>query len=119
MTPRTSGGEIVLFNSEGGGIALMSTTRVVYSAPNYFLNRNIYNHAFDTDTSGKALRLGDIFRLAKNSTGSGPNKRNFSLLGDPAVRLAYPWHGKVVSDSINNVPVTATTDSLKALMMVT
>ena len=119
MTPRTSGGEMVLLNSEGGGIALMSTTRVVYSAPNYFLNRNIYNHAFDPDTSGKALRLGDIFRLAKNSTGSGPNKRNFSLLGDPAVRLAYPWHGKVVTDSINHVAVISNPDSLKALTSIT
>jgi len=119
MTPRTSAGEMVLFNSEGGGIALMSTTRVVYSAPNYFLNRNIFNHAFDPDSSGKALRLGDIIRLAKNSTGSGPNKRNFSLLGDPALRLAYPWHGNVVTDSINHVAILSNPDSLKALSSIT
>ncbi len=119
MTGRTSAGEMVLLNENGGGIALMSTTRVVYSAPNYSLNKNIYNYAFDRDSSGNALRLGDIIKLAKNSSGSGANKRNFSLLGDPAVILAYPWHGQVVTDSINHVSITGSSDSLKALSQVT
>lgn len=119
MTGRTSAGEMVLFNDDGGAIALMSTTRVVYSAPNYFLNRNIYDFAFDSDESGNPLRLGDIIRLAKNNSGNGPNKRNFSLLGDPAVRLAYPLHGTVVTDSINHESVFSNPDSLKALARVT
>lgn len=119
MTGKPSAGEMVLLNENGGGIALMSTTRVVYSAPNYFLNKSIFNYAFDQDSSGNPMRLGDIIRLAKNSSGSGPNKRNFSLLGDPALRLAYPWHGKVVTDSINHVAIPGVTDSLKALTMVT
>jgi hypothetical protein len=116
---KTSAGEMVLLNENGGGIALMSTTRVVYSAPNYFLNRNIYNYAFRVDSSGNALRLGDIIRLAKNSSGGGSNKRNFTLLGDPAVRLAFPWHGNVVTDSINHSAVAFGTDSLKALSLMT
>jgi hypothetical protein len=116
---KTSAGEMVLMNENGGGIALMSTTRVVYSAPNYFLNKNIFNHAFDRDTSGNVMRLGDIIRLAKNSSGSGANKRNFSLLGDPAVILAYPWHGQVVTDSVNHLSIINGSDSLKALSQVT
>ena len=119
MSGKTSAGEMVLLNSEGGGIALMSTTRVVYAAPNYFLNKNIFRYAFTRDSSGNALSLGDIIKLAKISSGSGPNKRNFSLLGDPAVRLAYPWHGMVVTDSINHIEVTGSPDSLKALSKIT
>ncbi|HOU02390.1 MAG TPA: type IX secretion system sortase PorU [Bacteroidales bacterium] len=119
MTGRPSAGEMVLLSATGGGIALMSTTRVVYSAPNYYLNRNIFDFAFDRDTLGEALRLGDIMRLAKNNSGSGTNKRNFSLLGDPALRLAYPWHGNVVTDSVNHVLVSEGTDTLKALSRVT
>ncbi|MCX6333212.1 MAG: type IX secretion system sortase PorU [Bacteroidia bacterium] len=119
MTGKTSAGEMVLLNENGGAIALMSTTRVVYSAPNYFLNKNIYEAAFKLDSKGNAIRLGDIIRKAKNNSGSGPNKRNFSLLGDPAVRLAYPWHGQVVTDSINHISVIDTPDSLKALTNVT
>ncbi|MBG0859093.1 MAG: type IX secretion system sortase PorU [Bacteroidales bacterium] len=119
MTGKTSAGEMVLLNSEGGGIALMSTTRLVYSAPNHFLNKNIYDVAFELDSAGNPLRLGDIIRLAKNKSGTGANKRNFSLLGDPALRLAYPWHGRVITDSINNMPVTGNLDSLKALSLIT
>ncbi len=114
-----SSGESVLLRKDGGGIALLSTTRLVYSAPNYFLNRNIYDIAFEYDSAGNALRLGDIIRIAKNNTGDGPNKRNFLLLGDPALRIAFPWHGQVVTDSINNVPVSAGIDSLKALSLIT
>lgn len=119
FTGKNSAGEMVLLNPEGGGIALMTTTRVVYSAPNYTLNRNIYNYAFTRDNDGNALGLGDIIRLAKNNSGNGPNKRNFLLLGDPALRLSYPWHGKVVTDSINNTSVSQPIDSLKALSLIT
>ena len=119
ITAKTSAGEMVLLSSKGGGIALMSTTRVVFSAPNYFLNKNIFNYAFKRDESGNPLRLGDIIRLAKNSSGTGPNKRNFSLLGDPALRLGYPWHGQVITDSVNHLYITSKIDTLKALSLVT
>ncbi|MGQ9620882.1 MAG: type IX secretion system sortase PorU [Bacteroidales bacterium] len=118
LAPKISAGEMVLLNRDGGGIALMTTTRVVYSAPNYTLNRNILNFAFERDSVGQALRLGDIIRIAKLNSGSGSNKRNFLLLGDPALRLSYPWHGKIVTDSINNISVASFSDTLKALCMV-
>ncbi|MFZ2286006.1 MAG: type IX secretion system sortase PorU [Bacteroidales bacterium] len=119
ISARTSAGEMVMLNRDGGGIALMSTTRVVYSAPNYTLNRNIFDYAFRTAADGRSMRLGDIIRLAKVSSGPGMNKRNFLLLGDPALRLAWPVHGKVVTDSINGVSVELTTDTLKALSTIT
>jgi hypothetical protein len=118
MTGKSSTGEKILLDEKGGGIALMSTTRLVYSAPNYTLNRNIFAVAFNRDPDGNALRLGDIIRLAKNRSGNNTNKRNFVLLGDPALRLAYAWHGTVVTDSINNVSAMEATDSLKALSIV-
>ena len=52
---------------------------------------------------GTTLTFGDIIKIAKNNSGSGPNKRNFTLLGDPALKLAYPYYGKVITDSINNI----------------
>jgi hypothetical protein len=119
MTSRTSAGEMVILNKEGGGIALMSTTRLVYSAPNYTLNRNIFGCAFEPDEKGNPLGFGDIIRIAKNRSGNGPNKRNFTLLGDPALRLGYAWHGNVITDSINSLPVTGNTDTLKALSVIT
>jgi len=117
ITGKTSGGEMVLLNKDGGGIGLMSTTRVVYSAPNFYLNRNIFACAFTRDAQGNALGLGDIIKIAKNNSGNGPNKRNFTLLGDPALKLAYPYYGSIVTDSINNVPIGDKIDTLKALSL--
>ena len=119
FTGKSSAGEKILLKPDGGAIALMSTTRLVYSAPNYLLNRNIFSIAFESDAEGKALRLGDIIRIAKNRSGSGTNKRNFALLGDPAVRLSYPWYGNIVTDSVNGVSITEPVDTLKALSTLT
>jgi hypothetical protein len=116
---KQSSGESILLHPDGGAIALMSTTRLVYSAPNYILNRNIFETAFNRGEDGRAMRLGDIIRIAKNMSGSNTNKRNFLLLGDPALRLTWPWNGKVITDSINNVPAGESTDTLKALSMIT
>lgn len=116
---KQSSGESILLHPDGGAIALMSTTRLVYSAPNYILNRNIFETAFIRDEDGRSMRLGDIIRIAKNMSGSNTNKRNFLLLGDPALRLAWPWNGSVVTDSINNKPAGESTDTLKALSMIT
>ena len=118
MTGKPSGGELVLLNKDGGGIALMSTTRVVYSAPNYDLNKNIFSCAFSHDNAGNPMCLGDIIRIAKNNSGTGPNKRNFTLLGDPALKLGYPYFGQVVTDSVNNVSVHDNIDTLKALSVI-
>lgn len=111
----TSAGEKVLLSPKGGGIALLTTTRIVYSAPNYILNSKIYQNAFNLDGNMEGLALGEIVRLAKINAGSGDNKRNFTLLGDPAVRLAHPWHGKIRTDSINGVDITVFTDTINAL----
>lgn len=119
ITGISSGGEKILLSREGGGIAMMSTTRLAYSSPNYALNKNIMDLAFDPDGEGNALRLGDIIRLAKNNSGNSSSKRNFHLLGDPATRLAYPWHGNIVTDSINNSRVNEITDTLRALSLIT
>jgi hypothetical protein len=116
---KQSSGESILLHPDGGAIALMSTTRLVYSAPNYILNRNIFETAFNRGEDGRSMRLGDIIRIAKNMSGSNTNKRNFMLLGDPALRLAWPWNGRVVTDSINNVPAGESPDTLKALSMIT
>ncbi|MDX2445052.1 MAG: type IX secretion system sortase PorU [Bacteroidales bacterium] len=110
----TSAGELVLLSSEGGGIGLLTTTRLVYSSPNFVLNRNFYKHIFENDADGNRLRLGDVLRMTKNESGSGINKRNFTLLGDPALSLTYPEQF-IITDSINGQAAGEFTDTLKAL----
>jgi hypothetical protein len=118
INKKTSAGEQVLLNPDGGGIGLLTTTRLVYSNPNFILNQNFYNFAFEKDSLQHAYRLGDIMRLTKNVSGSSENKRNFTLLGDPALRLAYPEF-TVVTDSLNGQEITVAGDTLKALSKVT
>ncbi len=118
----TSAGEFVLLNPNGAGIALFTTTRLVYMGPNEVLNRN-FNRLVMEHINGRPRTLGEIFMLTKNVTISGNpsitvNTRNFTLLGDPAVRLKSPVHN-VVTDSINGVHISMATDTLKALSQVT
>ena len=84
-----SAGEAILFNPQGGGVALLTTTRTVYSSGNQQVNRAFFETALD-DVQGRCL--GDIYRDTKNSDQitSHTNSRNFSLMGDPALELAYP-----------------------------
>jgi hypothetical protein len=115
---RQSAGEEVFLNPKGGGISLFSTVRLVYSTPNFFLNRKFYESAFEP-INGEMPRIGDLYRLTKVNSGNNTNNRNFTLLGDPALRLNYPINS-VVTTEVNNVPVTPTSsDTLHALSLVT
>lgn len=114
---RTSAGEYVLLNPLGGGIGLMTTVRLVYSTPNFFLNRKFYDCAFDS-INGEMPRVGDLMRITKVLSGNNTNNRNFTLLGDPAVRLSYPINN-VKTTEVNNVVITSMPDTLRALSHVT
>lgn len=114
----TSAGETSLLNENGGSIALLSTTRIVYSDRNHYLNTKFYRVAFQRDENGNYYRLGDIIRMTKDSTGIQRNKLNFILLGDPALALALPGY-HVQTDSLNSRDVSATSDTLKAFSRVT
>lgn len=115
---RTSAGEMVLIN-DNGGICLFTTTRVVYSSPNFTLNTKFYQYMLNTIKVGQRPRMGDLYRSTKVAMANDGNSRNFTLLGDPALRLNYPIHD-VVTTEINGNPVTQTSiDTIKALQLVT
>jgi hypothetical protein len=112
---KTSAGEEVFLNKKSAGIALFTTTRVVYGTPNQMLNELLISRIFAKTAEGKRPALGDIIRQSKIDAGSGDNKLNFILLGDPALKLNYPeW--EVVLESINDQPVQENeTSNFKAL----
>ena len=87
-----SAGEAILFNPDGGAVSLLTTTRTVYSAGNQQVNRAFFETALDEGDGSRCL--GDIYMATKNSETitSHTNARNFSLMGDPALALAYPKH---------------------------
>lgn len=87
---RTSAGELVLLSEKGGAIGLMTTVRLVYSSANMNLSTNFYKYVLTKNSDGSRPRLGDIVKNTKNSAAGGVNNRKFTLLGDPAIKLAYP-----------------------------
>ncbi|MBN1926027.1 MAG: type IX secretion system sortase PorU [Prolixibacteraceae bacterium] len=113
----TSAGEEILLNPAGGGVALFSTTRKVFQDSNSKLSSNFFQALFSHDVEGEKIRLGDAIRIAKNNTGDF-NMRNFSLLSDPALRLAFPKH-KILTTSINGLDPTSSDISISALDKVT
>ncbi|TND00205.1 MAG: hypothetical protein FD123_4400, partial [Bacteroidetes bacterium] len=114
---RTSAGEDVLLNAQGGGIALLTTVRLVYSTPNFNLNKKFYQCVFEP-VNGEMPRIGDVYRTTKVNSGNNTNNRNFTLLGDPALRLAYPTHN-VITTHVNNVPVNMSQpDTARALSLI-
>ncbi len=129
----TNIGETALFNSNGGCIAFYGTTRTVYQSQNRLMNLSFSRHVLSKDDSGKAITLGEAVRQTKNeliSTGaitstssSGSvtratdkteNRMQYSLLGDPALRLALPTRGIEVT-TVNDVTLSeGATQTLKA-----
>lgn len=115
---RVSAGELVLLNPDGGAVALYTTARATYGSPNFQLNNAMYDFMFEK-VDGEYPRFGDLIRNAKNKSGNiTDNDRKFILLGDPALKLAYPEH-TVNTLRINDIAVSAVPDTIKALQKVT
>lgn len=114
---RISAGEWVALNPTGGAIALMTTTRSVFFGTNTLIGKEFYKNVFKRDALMEPRTFGEIITDTKNAVG-GDNKRSFTLIGDPALRIALP-HLKVVTDSINGLDPDIQLDTLNALSKVT
>lgn len=93
-------GKMALLNKTGGAMAMLTTTRTVYS------NRNEkINNLFDSFVLKRENSLGDALRLTKVQLASAggdltANKLHYVLLGDPALHLAIPEY-RIVVDSVS------------------
>ena len=106
----TSAGELVLLNPVGGGIALFTTTRLAFAGVNLTLNKRLYDTLL-LSSPGNYPKLGDMIRFSK--TPSNTNTKNFHLLGDPALSIAFPRY-TVITDSINGEFVGKAKDTIYA-----
>nr|MBX2814783.1 type IX secretion system sortase PorU [Saprospiraceae bacterium] len=116
---KITAGEYSLTNPDGGSVALYSTVRAVYAGSNERLTRSVFNEVFKTDGI-EPLPIGEILIMAKNANSAdtlGSNARKFTLLGDPAMRLALP-RLRVRTTSINGTPIEAGVDTIRALSKV-
>ncbi|MBC7391422.1 MAG: type IX secretion system sortase PorU, partial [Opitutaceae bacterium] len=109
----TSGGELFVFNPNGGAIGILCTTRPVFQNYNKRINRAFYDYVFTKNSDGSSLKLGELIKLSKNNSLSGVFNRNFALLGDPSLTLAYPENNIEIT-KINDKPFVPYSDTLKA-----
>ncbi|MBT9485690.1 type IX secretion system sortase PorU [Sediminibacterium sp.] len=96
----------LLYGSNNGAIALLTTTRLVFAYSNRIMNQNYLQLAMEPlptagsgtpagQATGHLYRsLGQATMDAKNRSnqlnGDPLNSRKFALLGDPAMQLAFP-----------------------------
>ena len=96
--------ERVLLRPGGGGVAMLTTVRLVYtssspdSGNNFGLNIELTEQMLARDDAGRPSRLGDaLWRTKNTAVGASTNNRKFNLLGDPAMRLGLPERGIAVT----------------------
>ena len=111
-----SGAEKALFKEKGGAIALFTNSRPAIVNTNFDVSKAFYENAFN-DNQGQKPRLGDILRKTKNQSAFGVVNRNFVLLGDPSMQLAYPQYDVVITD-VNGSPGLDTLQSFSKVKMV-
>ena len=112
-------GETAMFNAKGGSVAFFGTTRTVYQSYNKLMNMAFTRYVLSREEDGELLPLGEAVRRAKNElieakTDRTQNKLQYTLLGDPAMRLSAPTLAMQV-DAINDIPTsTGQTQTLNA-----
>ncbi len=114
---RTSAGELVFLNPNGGGICLFTTSRLAFASSNYGLSQKFFTHVTE-EVNGQMPTIGEVFERTKIEVYADQYVRNFILIGDPALKLAYPKYN-VKTNTINGVSINQATDTLKALSKIT
>lgn len=113
-------GETALLNASGGAVAFIGTVRTVLEDLNTKIDKAFMSHVLTYDSNGAPLSIGEAMRQAKNDLVKGNttvgsdlsvNKHHYTIIGDPALRLALPRYTAVV-DYINDMS-TENVDTVK------
>ena len=110
-----TGGEKLLVFKDGGSIGLISTTREITVSFGSKINETILGFLLPAKEK-EYITIGDVLRLSKNQYPSYSSRRTVSLIGDPAMILAYPKK-KIFITKVNYEDVSKT-DTIKSLMKV-
>lgn len=114
-----SAGELTLLNPNGGVIALMSTTRLVFVSGNSDINNAFWTNYGFPKPNEPMPTLGQMYTKLKNrpKTQYETEDTKFALLGDPSMKLAFPKN-LILIDSINGKDATSFEDTIKAFSVV-
>jgi hypothetical protein len=112
---RETAGEFMFWNENGGAVALLTTTRQIFQNVGVSINELLARYLFSYG-SNEYEPVSEALRQTKNLV-TTTNKRTVFFIGDPAMKLAIP-RPRVNLTTINDVPITQPTDTLKALSRV-
>jgi len=111
---RFTGGEYMYWNTTGGAIGLIATTRQIGITTGYNMN-NIFSEEVYAFGSTNYPTIAEALRLTKLRIGTD-NRRVVFYIGDPALKLAIP-KPKVVLTKVNDVAINLPTDVFQALSL--
>lgn len=118
---RQTAGEFAYWHKQAGSVGLITTTRQIFV--NFAINFNNllgqYLFSYNNEDGYEDFEyptMAESLRLTKNEPSIASNSQNrlVFFIGDPAMKLAFP-QPNVRLTKINDVPITQTTDTLKAL----
>lgn len=112
---RITAGELTFWNKEGGAIALLTTTRSISVGLGRSFNEDLASELFGFGTNTPNTPA-ESLRVAKNFIPTDERRVVF-FIGDPATPLAFPKK-EIRLTSLNGVPISQSTDVLKALSKV-
>jgi hypothetical protein len=111
-------GEDLFVGRSNGAIGLMTTTRLVFASSNRIINNHFFKFLLRRSNNNNYPSLGRALMDAKNFTvvnsGDYINARKFTMLGDPAMKLAMPEYA-VRSTTINGKMISKGSDTLRSL----
>ena len=112
---RKTAGEYLYWNSNGGAISLITTTRQIFISVGVSFNTTLSQYLFDYENS-QNISMAEALRLTKNDpavTNNGQRRLVF-FIGDPAMKLplASP---DIIATKLNNEDITNNNVTLKAL----
>uniref|UniRef100_UPI004049F059 type IX secretion system sortase PorU n=1 Tax=Gelidibacter sp. TaxID=2018083 RepID=UPI004049F059 len=112
---RPTAGELTYWNTQGGAIGLITTTRQIFVTVGVTFNVTLGEYLFSFG-SNDYPSMAEALRLTKNdpSVSGNTQKSLVFFIGDPAMKLAFP-KPDVRLTRINDMPLGVANDTLKAL----
>ncbi|NRD24717.1 type IX secretion system sortase PorU [Winogradskyella litoriviva] len=112
---RDTAGEFTYWNTNGGSISLITTTRQIFVTVGEDINTVLDDYLFafgsnDYPSIAEALRLTKI----DNNVANQSQKRLVFYIGDPALKLSIP-QPDIRLTKVNDVEISQPIDTLKAL----
>lgn len=104
-----SGGTSLLNNEIGGGIAVFGPVTLAYANLNFSYNKALIDFLKDSDQN---RTLGNIQKYAKETLGNYQMSQIWSLLGDPALKMAFPEF-TALTETVNGIQVGEPLDTIR------